>query len=369
MSGLYRLAALLPIIVALAGCNHGEGGAVKPAAQAVVRGVALEIVKSAPLPDSLEVVGTVRARVSATVSARIPGSIAELRVREGDRVSKGQLLARLDALENAANAAGAIAGIDDARQALDEAISRRKLADATFERYRNLFDEQAVTRQEFDVRKSEQELASQGVKRAEARLAQAREGSRAAATMAGYTRIVAPISGIITSKQADLGSSVFPAQPLLTIEDRGSYQLELAVPESIAARVKPGTSVLVSLDTTGDSFDTRISEVVPAADPASRTFIAKIALDRKGLRSGMFGRGAISLGSSTNSLLVPKKAVVEQGALTSLWVVGKDGIARMRLVKVGRTVADRVEILSGLSDGEQVAVSGLEKVSEGARVE
>lgn len=370
MSRSYRLAAFLLALLVFAGCNSRKNGTEKQEpAPLVVRGVILETVTSAPVAETMEVSGTVKARTSAVVSARIPGSIAELRVREGERVRKGQLLARLDAVENAANAAGAAAGIEEARQALNEASSRKKLADITFERYHNLFAEQAVTRQEFDVKKSEQELASQGVNRAEARLRQAREGSRAAATMAGYTRINAPIAGIVTSKPADLGTSVFPGQPLLTIEDQGSYMLELAVPESIASSVKPGTAVQVTLDIPESSFDTKISEVVPSADPASRTFIAKIALNRKGLRSGMFGRGSISLGSSANSLMVPKKAVIERGALTSVWVVEKNSIARLRLVKPGRVIADRVEILSGLSNGERVVVTGVEKVSEGAKVE
>jgi RND family efflux transporter MFP subunit len=356
-------------MVALAGCNSEKKEAGKPAVQTVVRGVTLETAASSALSETLEVSGTVKARTSAVVSARIPGSIAELRVREGDRVRKGQLLARLDAMENAASAGAAVAGIDEARQGLEEAASRKRLADVTFDRYHNLYSEQAVTRQEFDIKKSEQELAARGVDRAKARLQQAREGSRAAATMAGYTRISAPIAGVIISKPADLGTSVFPGQPILTIEDQGNYMLELAVPESISPAVKPGTTVRVSLDSPEISFDTKISEVVPSADPASRTFIAKIALNLKGLRSGMFGRGAISLGNSVNSLMVPKKAVVERGALTFVWVVEKDGITRMRLVKPGRTAADRVEILSGLSNGERLVVNGLEKIHEGSRVE
>jgi len=368
MTLLRRLAAILLTLLALPGCDHGKTGSVEQAPP-IIKGVVLETVKSKPLADSLEVTGTIRARVSAIVSARIPGSITELHVREGDRVRKGQLLARLEAVENAAQAAAASAGIDDARQALDEAVSRQKLADVTFERYRNLFTEQAVTRQEFDVKKSEQELAYQGVGRAKARLRQAREGSRAAATMAGYTRITAPVSGIITSKQADLGSNVFPGQQLLTIEDQGSYQLELAVPESFASSVIPGTTVQVSLDTLDKPFGARISEVVPSSDPASHTFIAKITLAATGLRSGMFGRADISLENKVNSILVPKTGVVERGSMTFVWVAGKDNVVRMRLVKVGRNVADRVIILSGLSDGERVAVGGLEKIQEGAKVE
>ncbi len=361
---------LMMAVLSTAGCSKKhEAGKVENAPAPVVKGTSLEVVKLVAVPDLLEVVGSVRARTSAVVSTRIPGSISVLRVREGDRVKKGQLLAQLDAQENQATAAVATAVIDEAHRGLDEALSRKKLADATFDRYQNLYKEQAVSRQEFDVRQTEKDMAAQGAARAESRLKQAQEGARASTTMSDYTRIIAPISGIVASKQADLGATVFPGQPLMTIEDDGSYQLELALPESIAARVRPGTPLQVTVDAIGSSFAARIDEIVPTADPGSRTFMAKIALNQKGLKSGMFGRGSVSLGTSTSGMTVPKRAVVERGALTSVWGVDKDNIARMRIVKVGKQTGERVEILSGLSEGDRVVVTGALKVTEAAKVE
>jgi RND family efflux transporter MFP subunit len=356
--------------LAAAGCSkQHEAGKAESASATVVKGVVLESVKRSALPELLDVVGTVRARTSAVVSTRIPGSISVLRVREGDRVKKGQLLIQLDARENQATAAVATAAIDEARRGLDEALSRKKLSDTTFDRYQNLYKEQAVSRQEFDVKQTEKDMAAQGVARAEARLRQAQEGAKASGTMSDYTKIVAPISGIIASKQADLGATVFPGQPLLTIEDEGSYQLELALPETDAAKVKPGSPLQVTLDSVGSAFAARIAEIVPTADPGSRTFVAKINLTQKGLKSGMFGRASLSLGTSVEGITVPKKSLVERGALTSVWAVDKGNNARMRIVKVGRQTGDRVEILAGLSDGDRVIVGNVEKVTEGARVE
>lgn len=361
---------LLTVALSAAGCSKKhEAVKAENAPVAVVKGVSLETVKIVAVPELLDVVGSVRARTSAVVSTRIPGSINVLRVREGDRVRKGQLLVQLDAQENQATAAVATAAIDEARRGVDEAMSRKKLADTTFDRYQNLFKEQAVTRQEFDVKQTEKDVAAQGVARAESRLKQAKGGAKAATTMSDYTRITAPISGVIVSKQADLGATVFPGQPLMTIEDDGSYQLELALPESVATKVKPGSPLQVTLDAVGSSFAARIAEIVPTADPASRTFVAKIALNQKGLKSGMFGRGAINLGTTVNGITVPKKAVIERGALTIVWALDKDNIARMRIVKVGRETGERVEILSGLSEGDRLVVTGVEKVTEGARVE
>jgi len=344
--------------------SSGAGGV-----PAVVKGATVMAVAAVPMAETVELSGTVRARTSAVLAARVAGSITFMKVREGDRVKKGELLIRLDAQESLATAAAAAAGSDEARHGIDEALARKKLTEATFERYQRLFNEQAVTRQEFDQKQTEKELASQGVARAEARLKQALESSRAAGTVADYTKIAAPLSGVITARHADPGATVFPGQPLLTIEDEGNYLLELAVPENLGSKVRVGTTVQVSLEPPGKTVAGRISEVLPAADPGSRTFTAKLPLVQKGLKTGMFARAAVDLGTATSGIMLPKAALVERGALTSVWIVDTEKIARLRLVKTGKTIADRVEILAGLSAGEQVVVAGVEKVSEGARVE
>jgi len=296
--------------------------------------------------------------------------VSALKVREGDRVRKGQLLVVLKAGEYLAGSSGAKAAMDEAAQGVDEARARQRLADATFERYQKLYDEQALTRQEFEQKQTERDLARQGVLRAEARLRQAREGGRSAAVLADYSRITAPISGLITSRQVELGATVFPAQPLFSIEDDGSFQVDLAVPESFAGSIRPGTPVRIVLDALQTTLTTKISEIVPASDPATRTFTAKVFLSgQRGLRSGMFARAGLSLGASANRLLLPEKALFERGALLGVWVVDSTGIARMRLVKSGKKRDGRIEILSGLADGERVVVAGGEKIADGARIE
>ncbi len=361
------LVCLIVLGLSVTGCSDSKHGVT--AAPATVSGLTVTAVKVSDLPETLDVVGTVRARTSALVSARIPGTVSLLHVREGDRVRKGQVLGQLDSKENLAQATGAVAAIDEAKRGLEEAQARQKLADSTFGRFKKLYDEQALTRQEFDTRQTERDLAHQAVARAEARLRQTQEASRAAGALADYTRIVAPISGIIVAKQADLGSSVFPGQPLMTIDDEGSYQLELAIPESQVRTVHAGTLVQVQIDATGGSFVARVAEVVPTSDPASRTYTAKVAIPQKGVRSGMFGRGSIALGSSVKGVRIPRSAVFERGALTAVWSVGTDEIIRMRLVKTGRLQGDSIEILSGLADGDRIVTAGLEKAVDGARLQ
>ncbi len=361
------LSAIAAGLLLQAGCTESAKPTSPP--PVVVKGVTVATVRNASLPETIEVVGTVRARTSALVLARIPGTVCELHVREGDRVRKGQLLARLDSQESTAQATAALAAIDEARRGLDEARAQRTLAEATFTRFKALYDEQALTRQEFETRQTERDLARQAVARAEARLRQVQETARAAGTMADYSRIVAPVSGLIASKQVDLGATVFPGQPLMTIDDESTYQLELAVPESYAVRIHPGSPVQITLDALQKSINAKVTELVPAADPGSRTFTAKVPLGVRGVASGMFGRGSISLGGTIQTILVPKQAVFERGALTAVWAVDRDATARMRLVKVGTQVGNQVEILSGLSAGERIVTQDTGRVSDGARVE
>jgi multidrug efflux system membrane fusion protein len=368
-----RLTAVTCLLAAVAlalasGCSEkGKESGVRENPP-VITGVTQQTILEEAIPDRLEAVGTIKARNSAVIAARIPGSISTVQVKEGERVTKGKLLLTIEAAESTSGAAGARAGFEEARHGVEEARARKDLADATFQRYEKLLQEQAVTRQEFDGRRMERDVATQGVARAEARLSQAREGAKASATVAGYTRVVSPLAGVVTSKSIDAGMTVFPGMPLCTVEEEGQYRLEAAAPESLMGKVKPGDSVPVTVDGIGSDLAGRVAAVVPSVDPASRTFIIKVEINAKGLRSGVFGRAYFPAGTR-RGLLVPKTAVSERGALTMVWVVGKDNIVRMRLVKIGQAAADRIEVLAGLSSGERVVVSGLEKVVDGAKIE
>jgi RND family efflux transporter MFP subunit len=352
----------------LAACGGKEADKGKGGAPAVVSGVAVQQVARVAVPEELEVLGTVRARNGAAIAARISGTVKGVRVKSGDRVTAGQLLLELEALESTAGAAAAVAAISEAEQGVAEARSRRDIARITHERYEKLLQEQAVTRQEYDVKQTERALADQGLSRAEAGLARAREEAKVAASVAGHARIISPLSGVVTARPAEVGMTVFPGTPLVSVEEGGEYRLEVNVPESLLRKVKPGDSVRVALEGGSVAGMARVVEVVPTVDPGSRTFPVKIAVTASGTTSGAYGRAWFATGSRTG-MVVPASAVFERGALTAVWVVSPEKIARMRLVKTGRSIGDTVEILSGLSDGEQLVVAGGEKVTDGARIE
>lgn len=341
---------------AIFACSCGCGGeqAVPPESPPVVRGVSIEKVAVTDIPARFEAAGTVRARTSATLSARISGTVEKIPVKEGDRVGRGKLLATLAAMESTAGAAGAA-------YAVDEAMARKKLADVTFERFSRLYEEQAVTRQELDTRRAERDMADRA-------LARAREAARASGAVAGYTKIAAPFAGIVSSKSVDAGATVFPGMPLMTVEEEGHYRLEASTPESLLAGVRIGQEVPVSLGGADGRITGRVAEIVPRVDPVSRTFTVKLDIPSQGVRSGQFGRAYFPLGEK-RGITIPAMAIVERGQLTSVWALDSTNHARMRLVKPGETYGNRVEILAGLSDGDRIVTAGKERVTEGARIE
>ncbi len=348
------LACLLTtvLLAGASGCNKET--AIPPEEHPVIRGITVENVVSSSIPARFEATGTVRAKNSATLSARISGTVKTILVKEGDRVRRGSLLATLEAMESTAGAAGA-------KYAVEEALARKKLADVTYERFSRLFKEQAVTRQELDTRRAERDMADQA-------LARAREASRAAGAIAGYTRIVAPLSGVVSAKSVDVGATVFPGMPLLTVEEEGRFRLEVNTPESLLGKIRIGREIPVSLDGAIGKYTGKVAEIVPKVDPVSRTFTVKLDIPSKGIRSGQFGRAFFPVGEN-RGITIPASAVMERGQLTSVWTVDQQNIARMRLVKTGDTFGDRVEILAGLSDGDRIVTAGLEKVTDGSKIE
>ena len=361
-----RRAVIALLIASAFGCGGKQGEPAPQVKPVAVQGASVAAVALEAIPEIQEAVGTVKARNLAVVSARIAGSVSRVQVKEGERVARGTLLAVIEAAESGAAAAGAAAGAEEAARGVEEARSRQKLADATLARYRKLFDEKAVTPQEFEGRQMEQEVAAQGVARAEARLNQARQGARGAVTLAGYGKVTAPISGLVVSKQVEAGQTVFPGTPLVTIEGEDGFRLEVAAGAALLGRVKLGD--LVGIAVPGAPATGRIAEIVPMVDPVSRTFTVKIDIPAKGLRSGTYGKALFPVGSR-QGIAVPVSAVVERGALTSVWAVSREGIARLRLVKLGSTAGSRVEVLSGLSAGDRIVTAGAERVTDGAKVE
>jgi len=320
-----------------------------------VSNVSLVSAQSANIADVVEAVGTLRAAATSQLSAQMMGNIVEIRVREGDHVQRGQVLAVIDDAQPRAALDRATAADMAAQQEISASESDLSLAEATFKRYQTLYDRKSVSPQEFDEIKARyqaaqarREMSRAGQVQTQAALQQARTASR-------YAHIVAPFDGLVTERKADVGTLASPGMQVFTVEDLRRYRLEATVNETDLRFVRQGQQVSVSIDAIeGRELKGKVVEIVPAADPGSRSFLVKIELPSDpALRSGLFGRAHITRGERT-ALLVPRKAIVDRGQLQGIYVLNQNRIAGLRYITLGKPSAEQVEVLAGLQPGEML---------------
>jgi len=246
-----------------------------------VRNVSVLAVKQDNIADVLEAVGTVRAAQSSDLASQMMGNIVEIRVREGDRVYRGEVLAVIDDSQPRAALDRVTAAELAAQQQLVAANSDLALAESTLKRYRYLYEEKVTSHQEFDEVNARYQATLARRDIAQAGQAQARAALNQATTSLDYARIRAPFNGVVTHKNGDSGTLASPGMLIFTLEDMRRYQLEVAVNESDLWCIRPGGQVSVAIDALGNTeMKGRVVEIVPAADPVSRTFLVKIDLPR-----------------------------------------------------------------------------------------
>jgi membrane fusion protein, multidrug efflux system len=383
-------------LLLLSACGGDRAAQAPGSPAAPVTGVRVEAARLVPVREATEVVGTVQTRTQVLVSSKVQGYVREVRASEGDHVEQGHLLVTVDDRELAARADRARAARAEAEMSLDEvqrtleeaqaglrsAEADQVYAEATATRYRQLWQRELISAQEYEAVEAKRKSGAAAVEQAQARIASlhAREKQmryrieaagaelRTAEIALGDTRIVAPVTGVVVARRVEPGDLAIPGQPLLVLDDARAYRLEAVVGESAVGRVRLGQVLPVLIDSLGRTLQARVSEIIPAADPASRTVTVKLDLPAEpGLRSGLFGRARVPA-DERQALLVPLAALIERGQLKTVYVVDDQAVARLRLVTTGVRHADRVEILSGLEAGERLVVEGASRLRDGARV-
>ncbi len=358
---------LLILLLLLIGCREKESS-FSPVQRPLVTGVTVVRISPSLIDSFYETSGTVKAGTVSVISSRTVGTVVALKAREGDRVKAGDPLVVLDERELTEKVSQAEAAARESLKALESAEQNKSLAEVTYRRYKNLYAEMVITQQEMDQIENQMKLAEAEYGRIKETVTRTGAAADEAKIYRGYSRIKAPVSGVITEKKIDPGNLALPGMPLLTIEDQSQLKVEAYVNERLAPKLKKGAPVYILLETTGQRIPAAIGEIIPAIDPASRTFLIKIPLKDPGLKSGLYCRVQIPEGKQ-EILLVPKRAVVERGQLTGVFVVDDQKVMTFRLVRTGKDYGDRVEILSGLKGQEQVAIEGLERALDGGRVE
>lgn len=397
MKSKFAILTTTAIAILAVGCSKEKTSEPNSQPAFELKNVAIVKVSRSSIEDFYEATGTVKAKTTTQVSANMMGRIISFPAAEGDAVSRGQVLVELDSSESKTQLAKAQAGLAEAQASLVEversvdsanagvrtAEANKHLSEVTFGRYRELYERHSASAQEFDEAQSRLRAATSELDRARAnvqtilsknkqinaRIDQAKAEIANTKVYQGYSKIVSPVSGIVVKKFAESGATAAPGSPLLSIEDNSQYRLEAAVEESRSKLIHVGNRVNIRIDAIGQGeFMGTVAEIMPTSDAASRSYTVKIDLPpNPALKSGLYGLARFPI-AQKEAITLPQTAIVQRGQLTGVYVVGADGKVNFRIVTTGKTSDGVVEILSGISEGDEVASSGVDGLSDGTRV-
>lgn len=342
----------LALALSLAACSRPE-----PAPEPI-RAVKLLTVGLAPLTTQLEYAGEVRARTESRLGFRVPGKILQRQAELGQRVRAGQLLAELDPrdFELAATAA---------RAQVSAAQTQRDLAEADAKRYRTLKAQNFISGAELERREA-------SVKSAQAALDQARAQSSSQSNQSAYTRLLADADGVVTGVDAEPGQVVAAGASVVRVARDGARDVVFAVPEDKVARLAVGQPLAAQVWSGGPPLTATVREVAASADPATRTFAVKAALE---------GGEAPPLGATiavtpqalsvrgAPAILLPTTALMQGGSGTAVWVFdAASSTVRAQPVEVATGDGNQAVIAQGLAPGMQVVATGVHVLSPGQKV-
>ncbi len=362
------------------------------ASDAEVPRAAVAVVKREPVSNTLDVAGEFIPYQEIEVHGKVSGYIRKIFVDIGDRVHTGQVLAILEVPELNAEVESAEASVrsrtEEIARAEQEVTRAKANHEALHSACRRLQEAAAgrpglVAQQEIDDAVSKDRASEAQVAAAEAALSSAREqlavakGNRAqVSALLHYSRITAPFDGIITWRYADTGALVQAgtsnsnAQPVVKLSQTNVLRLRIPVPESLAAMVRDGQSADVRVQATNEHFTGEVSRYTESLDRSTRTMQVEVDVPNKDYRlsPGMYANVVLQLQNRPNALTVPVQALTRDNGKATVLVVNADNHVEQRQVLTGIEEPTRVEVLSGIKDGERVIVGNLSAYRDGELV-
>lgn len=290
--------------------------------------------------------GEIRARHETVLGFRIGGKIVERLVDAGTFVKAGQVLARMDAADT---------GLQESA-----AAAQYRLAEEEVKRHRELRDKGFVSQSALDAKENALKAAA-----AQAGLAR---------NQAAYTNLVSDRAGVVSATLAEVGQVVSAGQPVVRVAQAGEREVAVAIPESRIASLKVGMAAEVELSAGGDDakrYTGRLRELSPAADPASRTYPARVLLNNgdANVALGMTARVRFGTAEKTSGYLVPISAIFQQGEQAALWVVAQDRSVALRPVTIAAYRDDGALVSSGVVAGERIVSAGVHKLTAGDKIQ
>lgn len=304
--------------------------------------------------------GEVTAKQTATISTRMMGYVNKIYVKLGDKVSAGQLLVSINSDEILAKRAQIQAMITEAEAAA-------KNAERDYERFKTLREQNSVSDKELE------NISLQNTSM-NAKVQMARQQMNEVNAMLAYTNIRAPFSGIITQKMVDEGSMANPGMPILMIEQSGELQVVASVPENYIQYVKIGDVAKIELKSLGVTINGKVSELSPSAFGTGGQYSVKLAIDTKdkaNIHSGMFANILMpnkAVEGISSKIMLDKFSIIYRDQLTGVYVVDDQNQVSLRWIRLGKTIGNQVEVLSGLTQKEKIVLKAEGKLYNGVKV-
>ena len=307
----------------------------------------------------IQVSGQIESKETAVISTRVMGFITSIKVKAGDRVQKGQLLATISNGDIQAKKAQAQAMVSEAEAALID-------AQKDYERFEELFKQNSASTKEF-------ENATLHYNSVKAKSEAARQMQKEAEVMLTYTNLTAPFAGVVTQTSIDEGSMANPGMPILMMEQTSGYQVSASVSEGDIAMIKVGTETEIVVKSSGRKVKGKVVEVSPSSQFSGGQYMIKINIpdqEKTGLYSGMYVSVSIPVAMPGGDAItfVPKSSIVYKDQLTGIYTLTENQTALLRWVRLGKEQGNQIEVLSGLRNDEKFILASEGKLYNGIPV-
>jgi HlyD family secretion protein len=333
--------------------------------------VELASARRASMNQEVRVVGNLIGEATVAVAPRTAGRVQDVFVRLGDRVARGQRIAKIEDFEIVEQVKQAEAAQEVAAATIRQREADLQLALTNVERSRNLFQRQLLPKQTLDDNEARYQAAVAQIDLAKAQSTQSRARLDELRINLANTVIVSPVNGFVAKRAVDPGAFVSQNAPVVDVVDISRVRLVVNVVERDLKELKAGDGAKVEVDAfPGETFQARIARVAPVLDPATRTAPIEIEIPNPDfrLKPGMYARAGITTALKKDSLVVPIDAVADLGGRRGVFQ-HVNGVAIFRTVELGTEGEEFIEVVGGLNEGDQVITTGARALRDGDRIQ